>query len=576
MKKSPGLILLVAILAAAMLAPPVASADEKAAQREYAQRRARLLEQLAAPVVLFGYAAEDFGLADPERKSPQTTFRQEENFYYLTGVRQEGAALLLVPLTPAAKAAGLAGETLYLPPRDRRREHWDGVRLGPDDPEAAEQTGVAQVKTTAALRGDLEKAATLFPEFYALFPPPGAEPARTHAGRWLAWLKELLPHTGVQNVRGTIGAMRQVKSESEQALLRTSIERTLEAHREALRAMRPGMYEYEIASLMTYTFERAGCERPAYPPIVGSGPNSTVLHHADPRRQMQAGEVVVIDVGAECAGYPADITRTLPTSGKFTARQREIYEIVLGAQNAAIAAVKPGMTMARTGENSLYRIAYDYINTHGKDLKGEPLGKYFTHGLGHHVGLQVHDAGDPNRPLEPGMIVTIEPGIYIPEENLGVRIEDMVLVTEKGAVLLSGSLPRTVDDVERVMAVEGTASISGLCVVSMPPLGYPPLARLARIQGKVQVDVEIDPSGRVRRATARGGHPLLQKYAREGLERWVFGCLGIPERFPVLHTVDLAFKIEGEPAGTRVWKVNFDLPAGAEIVTNPPLPTRSD
>ncbi|HSC78619.1 MAG TPA: Xaa-Pro peptidase family protein [Candidatus Acidoferrales bacterium] len=430
------------------------AAAENPRQREYAQRRARVLEQADAPVVLFGYAAEDFSLADPERKSPQTTFRQEENFYYLTGVRQEGAALLLVPQTPEAKAAGLAAETLYLAPRDRRREHWDGIRLGPDDPDVAQQTGFAQVKTTAALRADLEKAATLFPEFFTLFPPSGAEPAKTHAGRWLAWLKELLPHTGMQSARGTLGTMRQVKSESEQALMRTSIERSLEAHREAMRAMRPGMYEYEIASLMAYTFERGGCERPAYPPIVGSGPNSTVLHHAEPRRQMQAGEVVVIDVGAECAGYAADITRTLPTSGKFSARQREIYEIVLGAQNAAIAAVKPGMTMARTGENSLYRIAFDYINTHGKDLKGEPLGKYFTHGLGHHVGLQVHDAGDPNRPLDPGMIVTIEPGIYIPEENLGARIEDMVLVTEKGAVLLSSSLPRTVEEVERAMAGE--------------------------------------------------------------------------------------------------------------------------
>jgi len=451
MKRS-ALILLVALLMAVAVAPAFTAAEEQDVRREYAHRRARLLEQVTAPVVLFGYGAEDFGLADPERKLPESTFRQEENFYYLTGVRQEGAALLLVPQTAEAKAAKLAAETLYLPPRDRRREHWDGMRLGPDDPDAAQQTGIAEVKTTAALRGDLEKAATLFPEFYTLFPPQGAEPAKTHAGRWLAWLKELLPHTGVQSTRGAIGAMRQVKSESEQALMRTSIERSLEAHREAMRAMRPGMYEYEIASLMAYTFERGGCERPAYPPIVGSGPNSTVLHYADPRRQMQAGEVVVIDVGAECAGYAADITRTLPVSGKFSARQREIYEIVLGAQNAAIAAVKPGMTMARTGENSLYRIAFDYINTHGKDLKGEPLGKYFTHGLGHHVGLQVHDAGDPNRPLEPGMIVTIEPGIYIPEENLGARIEDMVLVTEKGAVLLSGSLPRTVEEVERAMA----------------------------------------------------------------------------------------------------------------------------
>ncbi|MGH9787622.1 MAG: M24 family metallopeptidase, partial [Candidatus Acidiferrales bacterium] len=260
------------------------------------------------------------------------------------------------------------------------------------------------------------------------------------------------PRVQFENARAALGALRQVKSPREQELLRVAIERSMEAHREASRALRPGMYEYEIASLMSYSFERAGCERPGYPPIVGSGPNSTVLHYAEPRRQMQAGEVVVIDVAGECAGYTADITRTLPVGGKFSQRQREIYEIVLGAQNAAIAAVKPGMTMAREGKNSLYKVAYDYINSHGKDSKGDRLGKYFIHGLGHHIGLQVHDAGDPNRPLAPGMILTIEPGIYIPEENLGVRIEDIVLVTDTGAVLLTASLPRTVEEVEHATA----------------------------------------------------------------------------------------------------------------------------
>jgi Xaa-Pro aminopeptidase len=166
--------------------------------------------------------------------------------------------------------------------------------------------------------------------------------------------------------------------------------------------------------------------------------------------QIKDGDVIVLDVGAQCSGYAADITRTLPASGKFSPRQREIYEIVLGAQSAVLAALKPGMTMG-LGPNGLGQIATDYINSHGKDKNGEPLGKYFIHGLGHHVGLYVHDPGPP-RPLEPGMIVTIEPGIYIPEENLGVRIEDMVLITETGYKLMTARLPRTVEDVERTMA----------------------------------------------------------------------------------------------------------------------------
>jgi Xaa-Pro aminopeptidase len=442
--------LLVLLLAVACLAPGFAAPDEDALN-EHAERRARLLAELKAPVVLFGYEDVSFGLADPERKSPESTFRQEENFYYLTGHRQEGAALLLVPQTAEAKAAGLAPETLYLPPRDRQREAWDGARMGPDDSGIQERTGFARVKPMPELRGDLERAAKVFPKMHTLLPRQEEGAQRTHAGHWLAWLKQAAPQVQFENARPAVGAMRQVKSPREQELLRAAIERSMEAHREAMRALRPGMHEYEIAALMKASFERAGCERPGYPPIVGSGSNSTVLHHAEPRREMQAGEVVVIDVGAECAGYTADITRTLPVNGQFTQRQREIYEIVLGAQNAVLAAMKPGMTMAREGPNSLYKIAFDYINTHGKDSKGEPLGKYFIHGLGHHIGLQVHDAGDPNRALEPGMILTVEPGIYIPEENLGVRIEDIVLVTEKGAVLLTASLPRTADGVERAM-----------------------------------------------------------------------------------------------------------------------------
>ena len=214
--------------------------------------------------------------------------------------------------------------------------------------------------------------------------------------------------------------------------------------------MKPGLYEYQIAAEMTDTYFEHGCERSAYAPIVGSGPNSTVLHYMANRRRMDAGEVVVMDVGAECSDYASDVTRTVPANGKFSARQREIYEIVLGAQKAAIAAVKPGMKMR--GDASLQQIAFDYINTHGKDLHGEPLGKYFTHGLSHHVGLDVHDPNDPAATLKAGMVITIEPGIYIPEENIGVRIEDTVLVTEDGVKNLSAALPREVNEIEKLVS----------------------------------------------------------------------------------------------------------------------------
>ncbi len=199
---------------------------------------------------------------------------------------------------------------------------------------------------------------------------------------------------------------------------------------------------------MTNVYFQRGCERSAYAPIVGSGPNSVILHYMTNHRRVDSGELVLMDVGAECSDYATDVTRTVPASGKFTARQREIYEVVLGAQKAAIAAVKPGAVM-RGGKGSLQQIARDYIDSHGKDLHGDSLGKYFTHGLGHYVGLDVHDPGDSSWPLQSGMIITIEPGVYIPEENIGIRIEDTVLVTDSGAKLLSGALPREPGEIEK-------------------------------------------------------------------------------------------------------------------------------
>ena len=191
--------------------------------------------------------------------------------------------------------------------------------------------------------------------------------------------------------------------------------------------IKPGLNEHDVEARMQYEFMKGGCERPAYAPIVGSGFNSTVLHYSADDAPINDGDVVVMDVAGEYAMYASDITRTAPANGKFTARQREIYNIVLGAQQAAMNAFKSGQ-YSLTGADSLYKVAYDYINSHGKDLHGQPLGQYFIHGLGHYVGLEVHDVGDTKAKLGPGMVFTIEPGIYIPEEKIGVRIEDIYWV----------------------------------------------------------------------------------------------------------------------------------------------------
>jgi Xaa-Pro aminopeptidase len=177
-----------------------------------------------------------------------------------------------------------------------------------------------------------------------------------------------------------------------------------------------------------------------------------VLHYDEDQNPMKDGEVVLMDVAGSYSGYASDITRTLPVNGHFTSRQREIYEIVLGAQNAALAAAKPGMYIGRHGADGLFEVAYNYINTHGKDLQGQPLGQYFIHGLSHPIGLNVHDPFDYNRPLEPGMVITVEPGIYLPAEKIGVRIEDDILITPDGNELLTRRLPRTVEEIENLMA----------------------------------------------------------------------------------------------------------------------------
>jgi Xaa-Pro aminopeptidase len=258
--------------------------------------------------------------------------------------------------------------------------------------------------------------------------------------------------TGSEEATRALARLRMVKSPKEIALVEETVAVTLDAHKAAWARIREGLYEYQVAATMMSVYFERGCERSAYPPIVAAGPNSIILHYGANKRRMDAGELLLMDVGAECKSYAADITRTVPVSGKFTPRQREIYDVVLGAQKAAIAAAKPGMKLTGQGEGTLNRIALDYVNAHGKGPRGEPLGKYYLHQLGHHVGLDVHDATDPDVTLQPGMVVTIEPGIYIAEENIGVRIEDMILITATGARVLSEALPREAREIERIFS----------------------------------------------------------------------------------------------------------------------------
>jgi Xaa-Pro aminopeptidase len=386
-------------------------------RQEYQKRRADLRHSLEGVMVLLGAVESD---------DLHNSFFQESNFLYLSGWREPGAVMMLTPRE----------EILFLPPRDLHQELYTGRKLGPDDADAPEKTGFAKVLPRAAMETQFLRLIETSDRIYTL--PDDREAQK---------LKALAVFHESGDTERVLGRLRMIKSPAEIALIEHASDVTVAAHLEAWKKLRAGQFEYQIAAVMTNAYFERGCERSAYAPIVGSGPNSVILHYSANKRRAGSGEVVLMDVGAECSDYATDVTRTVPVSGKFTARQREIYEVVLGAQKAAIANVRPG---ARIRDN-LYRVAYDYINTHGKDLHGDSLGKYFTHGLTHHVGLDVHDLSDNNVPLEAGMVITIEPGVYIPEENLGVRIEDTLLVTPTGFKNLSGALPKEVQEIEKLV-----------------------------------------------------------------------------------------------------------------------------
>jgi Xaa-Pro aminopeptidase len=435
-------------VAAALLmfaAPARAQFRQREPNSEYAARRARLRAQVDAPVVIFGYTGK-------ENASEAYVFNQENNFYYLTGHNEEGAALVLIPDGAAAKGWAGAKEAFYLPTRNLATERWNGPRIGPDDSGVQEKVGFSEARNFSKLAGDLQQLAKSYATFYTILPGTN-DAGYPHFQNWVNWLSKNSPGAKLSQIEDKIGALRQIKSSGEIALLTRAIDLSVDAHLDAMRYMHPGLMEYQVAARMVKIHQEGGCETEGYAPIVGAGFNSTVLHYDKVGARIEDGDIVVLDVGGQFSGYTADITRTLPANGKFTARQREIYDIVYGAQQAALDALKPGVRLTRTQDKkNLYQISYDYINTHGKDLHGQPLGKYFIHGLGHHLGLDVHDSGDPGAVLVPGMVITIEPGIYIPEEKIGVRIEDDVLITATGYVLLTQRLPRSADEVEKVMA----------------------------------------------------------------------------------------------------------------------------
>lgn len=443
-------LLICSLLTLFCLSAPHLAALDRQPDAAYQGRRAALAKAMhGGTALLFG---------NDEPRMEYQDFRQDEDFYYLTGWNEPGAALIVADAAPAQKdkPALPYREVLLLPERNLHNELFTGVKLDAASPDAVRATGVREVRSIRDLPTILAER-----DQRNVWTQPDMKQAQAAWSFTAATLgRDELPMA--QDVRELTKQLRWAKDAGEIALLRKAADASIKAQEDAIRAIRPGVNERVISGILTSTLLANGCERPSYPSIVGSGVNATVLHYSADNQEMHSGDVVVMDAAGEYSMYASDITRTMPVNGHFTDRQREVYNIVLGAQRAAAEAFVAGKSQLYNPEhpeNSLDGVARAYIRTHGKDLKGQPLDKYFIHGLSHPVGIDVHDPFERTHVLDRGAVFTIEPGIYIPEEKIGVRIEDTYYVDENGKLQdFVAALPHTAEEIEALMQPRAAAT----------------------------------------------------------------------------------------------------------------------
>jgi Xaa-Pro aminopeptidase len=419
-------------------------------------RRARLAQAMQGGVAVIPTAPERI-----RNRDTHYPYRFDSHFYYLTGFPEPEAVLVLTS----------EKSILFCREKNAEREIWDGFRHGPDA--ARERFGFDEAHPI----DELDEVLTgLLENQPALLYPVGAD-AEWDA-RAMGWLNSVRAKARagtaapdrVQDVRSLIDEMRLVKDAQELAVMRRAARITAGAHRRAMQQARPGKNEYEIEADLLHEFRRNGAQFPAYWPIVAGGPNACVLHYVANDAPLRDGDLLLIDAGCELDGYAADLTRTFPVNGRFTGGQRALYEVVLEAQRAAIAAVKPGNAWNDPHDAAVRVLAQGMLDlkllsgTLDAVLEKETYKRFYMHRTGHWLGLDVHDAGEYKRAgkwraLVPGMTLTVEPGLYVraaddvPKalHDLGVRIEDDVAVTEAGCEVLTAEAPKAVDDIEALM-----------------------------------------------------------------------------------------------------------------------------
>jgi Xaa-Pro aminopeptidase len=428
----------------------------------FAERRKKLMAKLPGTVAVFASAPVVIRNNDVEHE-----YRQDSDFYYLTGFTEPESVLVLSTEHPDHSCV------LFVRPRDADREVWDGARAGVDG--AVQTLGADAAFPIAELPHRLPDYLQNHENLLYRFGKDRAfddkmlaalDATRARSRRAITWPTRIIDPASI------LHEMRLLKTKEEVVTMQRAAAITRDGHIAAMHVAKPGRYEYEVEATLRQVFRQSGSERPAYAPIVGSGPNATVLHYRQNDRQIEPGDLLLVDAGCEYGYYASDVTRTFPVSGKFSAPQEAIYRIVFEAQRAAIDATRPGVTLEQLHEHAVH-VLVDGLMAIGllagerqKILDEQLYRPFYMHRTSHWLGMDVHDVGayfrqQKPRPLEAGMVITIEPGIYIAAGNtgvpseyrgIGVRIEDDVLVTPDGHLNLTADIPKSVSEIERACA----------------------------------------------------------------------------------------------------------------------------
>jgi Xaa-Pro aminopeptidase len=395
----------------------------------YRARRARLMAELKTGLAVI-HGATAIGAPDNTIAAP---FTQNGDFAWLTGISDEpGAVLVLAPGEAVVK------EFLFLPSRDVETERWEVERL-PLGSLIEQRTGVQRVQRTARLGGVVTQLATRAKELHFLGPVVSADAPVPATLELYSKVMARVPGTSIRDQSGLLTQMRSVKEPRELEWLKKAMAATRAGHLAAMKAVKPGMTERQLRRVLEEGFANAGGTGLAYNSIVAAGRNAASLHYVAETGPIRDGDLVLIDAAAAVDGYACDVTRTFPANGRFTATQRADYELVLAAQAAAEATLKAG-------------VSYDVFEDAAKQVFRR-AGRIddFIHGLGHYVGLDVHDPFDRSRPIPAGAVITIEPGLYTQSANQGIRIEDQYLVTAAGSERMSAGIPRSIAEIEAAM-----------------------------------------------------------------------------------------------------------------------------